>query len=288
MWRRLYRGAFANVCLEMLLSQGTHRMPATPKDGHEARSRGTAQRGVGRPPVVSLDTILDAATEIGLGEVTLRRVAQKLGVGAATLYRHVSGRDELVRLAAFRLALGQRQPVPSDTAAVHWSQVVLAYADSLRDVFLGEPQLINELLAGRLGPEAEVVFLEPFLQRLSDCGVSVSEGMRLHNAVAMLAIGAAAGAAGVRAAGGTAQAVAAMRRTIDAQGRSRFPHVSRGMAAYRVDGEAHWRAALAALLQGFAGERGELLPASPFADADDAIAMKAATQVVAKEESHER
>lgn len=263
-------------------------MPDISKDGHEARSAGTERRAVGRPSVVSLDTILDAATEIGLGEVTLRRVAQKLGVGAATLYRHVSGRDELVRLAAFRLALAQRQPAASDAEAAHWSHVVLAYADSLRDVFLGEPQLINELLAGRLGPEAEVVFLEPFLQRLSDCGVPVSEGMRLHNAVAMLAIGAAAGATGVRAAGGTAQAVAAMRRTIEALGRSRFPQVSRGMAAYRVDGEAHWRAALAALLQGFARERGESLPTPTFADATDETAMKAAAQAAAKEESHER
>jgi len=244
-------------------------------------------RSVGRPPVVSLEEILDAAVEIGLGEVTPRRIAQKLGIGAATLYRHVSGRDELVRLAAFRLALNQRQPAWSHADTLHWSQVVLAYADSLRQVFIDEPHLINELLAGRLGPEAEVVFLEPFLQRLSASSVSVSEGMRLHNAVAMLAIGAAAGASGMRAAGGTAAAVAAMQRTLDEHDPDRFSHVRRGMAAYRVDGEAHWRAALIALLQGFAQERGESLPAPMFADDRDDATQTATAMVAGKEETDE-
>lgn len=243
-------------------------MAEAPSNDANASSSARRRRTVGRPPAVTLDQILDAATEIGLTEVTPRRVAQKLGVGTATLYRYVSGRDELVRLAAFRLALRQRQPAWGQTTALHWSEVVLSYADSLREVFLGEPQLISELLAGRLGPEAEMVFLEPFLSRLSACGVTVTEGMRLHNAVAMLAIGAAAGAIGVRAAGGTTQAVAAMQRAMDRQDEDRFPHLQRGLAAYRVDGEAHWRSALIALLQGFACDRGERLPIAIATQAD--------------------
>lgn len=262
-------------------------MATTPRgrNGDPSAPKGT--RSVGRPPVVSLEEILDAAVEIGLGEVTPRRIAQKLGIGAATLYRHVSGRDELVRLAAFRLALHQRQPEWSPADSLHWSQVVLAYADSLRQVFTDEPHLINELLAGRLGPEAEMVFLEPFLRRLSACSVPVSEGMRLHNAVAMLAIGAAAGASGVRAAGGTAAAVAAMQRTLNENDPERFSHVRRGLAAYRVDGEAHWRAALIALLQGFAHERGESLPAPLFVDEKEATTQAVPAMATGKEETDE-
>ena len=264
-------------------------MADTSSDRQDGTARRARARSVGRPPAVTLDQILDAATEIGLTEVTPRRVAQKLGVGAATLYRYVSGRDELVRLAAFRLALNQRQPEWEQASSLHWSQVVLSYADSLREVFLGEPQLISELLAGRLGPEAEMVFLEPFLRRLAECGVAVTEGMRLHNAVAMLAIGAAAGATGVRAAGGTTQAVVAMQRALDAQETERFPHVRRGLAAYRADGEAHWRAALIALLQGFAHERGERLPPPTFTEATTQSATPGMTAEPAdKETSHAR
>ena len=46
-----------------------------------------------------MQAVIDAAIEIGLDQVTLKQVAERIGVAPATLYMHVGNRDELVRLA---------------------------------------------------------------------------------------------------------------------------------------------------------------------------------------------
>ena len=228
--------------------------------GTDSAAEADKPRRAGRPARVQIEQILDTAIAIGLGQVTLHRVAQKLGVGVATLYRHVSGRDELVRMASFRLALSRQSAIGETDVPAHWADVVCAYADSLVEVFSGQPQLIGELAAGRLPPETEIIFLEPFLARLSEAGVEAAEGMRLHNAVAMLAIGAAAGAAGAQAVGGGVRMVAGMQRALDEAGAGAYPHVARGLACYGAGNRAHWRAALLPMLHGFAQARGETLP----------------------------
>lgn len=218
---------------------------------------------VGRPPRVQLTEILDAAIAIGLDGVTLRAVAEHLEIGVATLYRHVRNRDEMVRLAAFRLALTRRLPLAEcDAAGQHWSEVVTAYAQSLFDAFAGEPQLLVELMHGRLGPDIEVDFLEPFLAALARAGFSVEEGIRLHHAVAMTAIGAAVGATAVRATATTSadSLAVAMRRAIDRRPPGSVPHVEAGMDFYLSLRPEHWEQALHHLLAGVAQARGESLP----------------------------
>jgi AcrR family transcriptional regulator len=61
-------------------------------------------RAPGRPPVLSRARIIATARRIaddeGLEALTVRRVAQGLGTGQASLYRHIQDRDELLRLLA--------------------------------------------------------------------------------------------------------------------------------------------------------------------------------------------
>ncbi|MGH8453857.1 MAG: TetR family transcriptional regulator, partial [Nevskiales bacterium] len=131
---------------------------------------------LGRPPRVNAQAIIQAAIEIGLDGVTLKQVADRLGVAVPTLYRHVRNRDELVRLAAFQITLSRA--LPADPGA-HWSELARRYAESLFESFLAEPQLIGELLKGRLGPHAEVDVLEQFLAALAPHGFSAAEGAQL-------------------------------------------------------------------------------------------------------------
>jgi AcrR family transcriptional regulator len=67
-----------------------------------------------RRTALTLDTIVAAAIqtldEAGVAGLTMRRVADVLGTGAASLYAHVSGRDELLELA-FDELVGQ-VPLP--------------------------------------------------------------------------------------------------------------------------------------------------------------------------------
>jgi AcrR family transcriptional regulator len=67
-----------------------------PPPSPQRRARTVRQRGLDRAAVVEAAVrVLDAE---GLEAVTLRRVAQELGVGAASLYAYVDSKDVLVEL----------------------------------------------------------------------------------------------------------------------------------------------------------------------------------------------
>lgn len=53
---------------------------------------------VARPATISVPSIVAAGREIGLADLSLRAVADRLGVTRAALYRHVRGRAELEEL----------------------------------------------------------------------------------------------------------------------------------------------------------------------------------------------
>jgi len=83
-------------------------LPAPPWQ-RAARSR------TAKPPL-SRDAIVDAAMAVlhkdGLAGMTMRRVAQELNTGAASLYAHVSNRDELEELVFDRILAEVPRPVP--------------------------------------------------------------------------------------------------------------------------------------------------------------------------------
>ncbi|GGT21537.1 MULTISPECIES: TetR/AcrR family transcriptional regulator [Streptomyces] len=66
-------------------------------------------RAPGRPRILSRERIVTMARRIaddeGLDALTVRRVAQRLGTGQASLYRHIEDRDELLRLLAEDVAV---------------------------------------------------------------------------------------------------------------------------------------------------------------------------------------
>ena len=236
------------------------RATAVQRTAETETEAATAPRG-GRPPRVQAQDIVNAAIEIGLEKVTLKQVADRLDVGIATLYRHVRNRDELVRLAAFRVALASRLPKREAAPATHWGAIAVGYAETLFESFAREPQLVYELMKGRLGPDAEIDFLEQFLAALEPHGFSAEQGVHLHHAIAMLAIGAAVGANSVVAcnSAGIPQDVA-MRRALAERDPSELRRVRSALDAYLNAEPRQWMRALHDLLTGIAVSRGETLP----------------------------
>ncbi len=213
---------------------------------------------VGRPPRVTHQAIIAAALEIGLEGVTLKQIADRLDVAQATLYRHVRNRDELMRLAAFQLMLSRRLP---NIEHAHWSELVTRYAESLFDTFLEEPQLISELLRGRLGPHAEIDLLEHFLDAIGVHGFSPEDGVALFHAIGSLTIGAAAGAIGLRASiRSGAPWHTQLRDTLNARDPDELPQVRGVLPKLMERNPLDWKPALRALIAGFAARRGETLP----------------------------
>jgi hypothetical protein len=75
---------------------GSNNRPATKNDGHDVgslRARSRPSRGAGRTAATGLPEILEAAMALiraeGLAALTMRRLADKLGVWTRTLYHDV-------------------------------------------------------------------------------------------------------------------------------------------------------------------------------------------------------
>jgi AcrR family transcriptional regulator len=213
----------------------------------------------GRPPSLSTQVIVAAALEIGLDKVSFKRLADRLGVNVATVYRYVRNRNELLRLAAFQLALGRRLP---EHEHAHWSQLAVRYAEEMFESFLKDPELVAQLLKGSIGPHVEMDVLDQFLGAMSRHGFSPEEGLLLHRAIGTMTIGAATGVIAVKArhAAGTPWHVE-IRRTLIERGDAELPHLRRAISEYLHFDEWHWLLGLHHLLSGIAAQRGEELPA---------------------------
>lgn len=89
--------------------------------------RGRERPSRGPKPRLTLERIVRAAVEIadadGLAALSMRRVAEKLGVGVMSLYRYVPGKDELIDVM-FDTVIGesaQPEGVPGDwRAQLEW------------------------------------------------------------------------------------------------------------------------------------------------------------------------
>lgn len=213
---------------------------------------------VGRPPSVTVPQIVAAAIELGLDKVTLKQIADHLQVAPATLYRHVRNRDELLRLATFQLTLHRKLP---DETVGHWSDLALRYAESLLESFLGEPQLVSELLRGRIGPYAEVDVLEQFLAAVGRHGFNAAEGTQLFHAIGTVVLGAAAGLIGHRASEDTDKPwPQALQQVLMERDAEELPNVRRVAVGLGAQTGSEWQFVLRNLLAGIAAARGERLP----------------------------
>src|ERR1700733_5844997 len=108
------------------------------------RGRGLSMEEIGR-------TALKIVDEDGLRELTMRRLADELGTGPASLYRHVSSRDDLLVEVA-DLALGE---LDAPDPALQWHDAVEQLAHDLRRVLVGHRGLVViSSNAPLLGPNA--------------------------------------------------------------------------------------------------------------------------------------
>ena len=150
----------------------------------------STRRPVGRPPRISREQIAVAANEVGLEGLTLKALADHLGVSIAALYHHVSSKDEVIRLAAELSAL--RLPRPEDRGQ-HWAEWLLEWARYIRDAFVHEPALVGQYLDGGITAEVMIGNLDRIMGLLLREGFSAIEAMTAFDAVSGFALGTALG-----------------------------------------------------------------------------------------------
>lgn len=130
----------------------------------------------GRPPELTREQITAAAVAVadaeGLAAVTMRRLATELSAGAASLYRHVATRSELVARMVDR-ALGEAEPVP---ATGDWrADIVAAHLRWLR-YLRRRPWLLDAIAGQSLGSNA-LRLMEGNLRLVAPCQASGPEKM---------------------------------------------------------------------------------------------------------------
>jgi len=88
------------------------------------------QRRRGRQPRISRDRIVEAAYELGIENLTMAAVADRLGVSHQSLYNWVQDRDEVIDLVSDLLIRRLEITVPADPAG--WRDSLRSYANGLR------------------------------------------------------------------------------------------------------------------------------------------------------------
>lgn len=87
--------------------------------------------------------------EEGVGRLTMRRLAERLGTGSTTLYWHVSTKDDVLDLALDRIFV--EVPVPEADAG-HWREAVATLINGWRGALLAHPWSATLLGRPMLGP----------------------------------------------------------------------------------------------------------------------------------------
>ena len=140
----------------------------------------TSKSAVGRVPrnTLSRSGIIDAALGMidadGLAGVTMPKLAQRLGVGTMSLYRHVRDKDDLIDAVAEHVMQAVEVPRgrPDD-----WEGRVVGYLRSLRMAALAHPAL-SRILADR------GLTVGPVFDQLEELhGILVSAGFTETDAV---------------------------------------------------------------------------------------------------------
>lgn len=197
--------------------------------------------------------IAEAAHDLGLEGLTLKAVADHLGVSVAALYHHVSGKDDLMRVAAEEST--RAIPLPVDRGQ-HWAQWLLDWANYNRAVFTAQPGLLGQYLEGAIQPESVVQNLETILSVLVREGFSVQDANAAYELVTSCALGAVVGARWERAsARDDADLAARYRRIVDAAPKRQLGHVRRLLNPKSVMRRPTFNERIETVLRGIAAER---------------------------------
>jgi AcrR family transcriptional regulator len=147
-----------------------------------------ARRRVGRPALIDRAVIAATVAAMPVEAVSMRAVAEALGVSVPGLYHWVNGRDELLQLAAEQAA--ERVTLPEE-AGQQWSVWLFQWAEHARRAFVADPGLLRQFAEGKLGLARMFEAIDTALGLLVRQGFSETDALDAFYLVSQLAVGAA-------------------------------------------------------------------------------------------------
>lgn len=142
-------------------------------------------RQAGRPPAISLDDILAAGLEIGLEELSVAAVAERLGVTRTSVHRYAGSRRDLETLVGEHLV---ESAAPVADTGLPLEEYLLEFADSLVRFVREHPGLAAYYARGFPRTVRSASVVEAFVRTLVDRGLPPFEAARLAASVADHAI----------------------------------------------------------------------------------------------------
>ncbi len=199
----------------------------------------------GRRPALSLLAVVTAGIELaddgGIAAVSMRTVAQRLGVTPMALYRHVAGKDELLTLMR-DVALGL--PPALDLADGGWRGALERWTRTMVTKLLERPWAIALPITGPPATPNSLAWLDYALQAMAELPLSETEkagialqlnGGAFWEARVSIEIVAAASASGHTPEQEMSRYSALLTEVVDP---ARFPALSRAMAARIFEDDA--------------------------------------------------
>jgi len=119
-------------------------------------------------------TALDLLDEVGLDGLTLRRLADRLGIRAPTLYWHVKSKQELLDEMATTMA--RDHPLPL-APGMSWADGIRAGAGSIRAMLLSRRDGAKVFSGTYVTDDAVLAAQEAPLRLLTDAGFTVEDAV---------------------------------------------------------------------------------------------------------------
>jgi AcrR family transcriptional regulator len=213
------------------------------------------QTTYGRPRLLTHEEILEAAVELGLEGLTMKKLATHLNVGTATLYQYFDSRKTLMRAAAV-YSLSD-VPLPEDTGQ-HWSKLAREYVNSIQNLLAENPSFIHSYQHTDYGFEVQFQLIERFLASMKTRGFEPEAGMRLFNDVGLAAFAGAIEIVRQREfefQDETMEVVA--KRQFERLDKAEFPLMAEAISTFTASPEDKIQRLLTATFKTLARERGE-------------------------------
>jgi AcrR family transcriptional regulator len=125
-------------------------------------------RGLSRERIVA--AAIDIADADGLAGLSMARLAERLGCGTMSLYRHVESKEELLILM-----LSAAPGPPPAVRDANWRRGLRAWADGLWDVYHRHPWILSAASSGPPADPGQLAWLEAGLSALGSTGVAERE-----------------------------------------------------------------------------------------------------------------
>ncbi|MFE9633426.1 TetR/AcrR family transcriptional regulator C-terminal domain-containing protein [Streptomyces sp. NPDC006463] len=162
---------------------------SSPSSPAEPPTRTTVR---GRPakldPARTVATALDLLNEAGLDALTMRRLAEAMGVQAGALYRYFATKQDLLTAMAERM-LADRDTAPPGGTEHGWDEELAGLARSLRAALLRHRDGARVFAGTHSTGENTLGFAEALIGALREAGFSASDAAQAMLAVVNFTLG---------------------------------------------------------------------------------------------------